>query len=361
MDMLLRSRTYQPMQCLLGAVIAFGLCHGARAQGDADAHQHGAQLEDVISSGKQFVETLRPDLRQKAAFEFETDERFNWHFIPRERQGVMLKEMNLQERRAAHDLLRSVLSSQGYLKATAVMSLEAILRELEGPGAEERRDPEKYWFSVFGSPGSEQPWGFRVEGHHLSLNFSSVDGLIISAAPMFYGANPAEVRSGPRAGLRVLGDEEELARDLVKSLSDEQRGQAVIAEEAYDDIIMAPGEEHAMDWDDPKGLAAREMTDAQSRKLYELITLYATNLRGELAEQELAGLNDDNFGEIRFAWAGGLDRGMGHYYRIQAPTFIIEYDNTQNNANHIHTVWHSRSNNFGLDTLRKHYEDHKHE
>jgi hypothetical protein len=176
---------------------------------------------------------------------------------------------------------------------------------------------------------------------------------------MFYGANPAEVRSGPRAGLRTLAQEEDLARELVKSLSEENRKAAIIEAEAPRDIITAPG--YAIDMLKPVGLAASELTDDQARKLRQLIVLYATNLRAELAHQELSQLTGENFGQVRFAWAGGLERGEGHYYRIHGPFFIIEYDNTQNDANHIHAVWHSLTNDFGLDTLKKHYEEHQHE
>jgi hypothetical protein len=354
-----RSRWHRFVSFLLTAAMSLGMLQAAAAHEGDDAHHHGEYAEAIIASAKAFLDALRPELREKASFEFATDERLNWHFIPRERLGLTLKEMNVEERRAAHDLLRSFLSDQGYLKATSVMSLEAILRELEGPGAEERRDQEKYHFSVFGTPSAEGPWGFRVEGHHLSLNFSSLHGLIVSSAPMMFGANPAEVRSGPRAGLRVLAQEEDLARALVKSLSDEQRKTAVIEATAPRDVITVPG--YAINLLQPQGLAASEMTPEQSHMLHRLIGLFANNLRGELAHYELSQLNEENLGQVRFAWAGSLERGEGHYYRIHGPFFVIEYDNTQNDANHIHAVWHSLANDFGLDALKKHYEEHKHE
>jgi hypothetical protein len=350
---------HQSVAYLLSALLALGVLQVAAAHEAGDAHQHGDHAAEIIASAKAFVEALRPESREKATFEFATDERLNWHFIPRDRLGLPLGEMNIEERRAAHDVLRSFLSAQGYLKATSVMSLEAILREIEGPNGRMVRDQERYYFSVFGTPSAEEPWGLRVEGHHLSLNFSSVHGMIVSSAPMMFGANPAEVRSGPRAGLRVLAEEEDLARELVKSLSEAHRKTAIIEATAPRDVITVPGYE--IDMLKPAGLAASEMSAEQAQLLHQLIALFANNLRGELAQQELSQLTDEKFGQVRFAWAGGLERGEGHYYRVHGPFFIIEYDNTQNDANHIHAVWHSLNDDFGLDTLRKHYEAHQHE
>jgi hypothetical protein len=314
----------------------------------------------MVVAANHFLETLDPQLRAKASFPFDSDERFNWHFIPRERFGVSLKEMNLQQRRAAHTLMRTALSTKGYLKATAIMSLEPILRALEHdrPDVEQVRDEEKYWFSIFGEPSADKPWGWRVEGHHLSLNFSSVDRSLVASLPAFFGANPAEVKSGPRAGLRVLAAEEDLARVIMASLTDAQKQQAVILVEAPRDIITAPG--HQIDIGRPAGLPVTAMTDEQKSLLRQLVQEYAHNLRRDLASAELESIKHAGIDKIHFAWAGSLARGEGHYYRIHGPTFIIEYDNTQNDANHIHTVWHSMTNDFGHDLLRKHYEQNPH-
>ena len=326
----------------------------------AVAHEgHGVVSKEMISVAQAFLNSLDPKLRQQATFAFDSPVRTNWHFIPKERLGVMLKELSLEQRREAHRFIRSALSNKGYLKAVAVMSLERILRELERdrPDAEQRRDEEKYWFAIFGEPQSAEPWGWRVEGHHLSLNFSSIHGLVVST-PMFFGANPAEIRTGPKAGFRVLGREENIARRLVQSLDASQRQRAVIAVEAPSDVITGPGQE--IDLGDPAGLPAADMSSVQAKMLVRLISEYFTNLRPELAHAELESIDRGGPENIYFAWAGGLEPGQGHYYRIHGPTFVIEYDSTQNDANHIHTVWHSLTDDFALDMLRRHYSEAPH-
>jgi hypothetical protein len=268
--------------------------------------------------------------------------------------------MNVEQRRAAYTLLRTALSSQGFLKATTIMSLEGVLRELEAdrPDVEQIRDPEKYWFSVFGDPAADAPWGWRVEGHHLSLNFSSATGKVIATTPSFYGANPAEVRHGPRAGLRVLANEEDLARAIMTAASPEQRQRALLSADAPNDIITAPG--NSIDLGKPAGLAAADMSNVQKTLLRRLLSEFAHNLRHELAQRELAAIEEAGIDHVHFAWAGSVNPGEPHYYRLHGPTFILEYDNTQNDANHVHAVWHSRENDFGLDFLRRHYEDNPH-
>ncbi len=317
-----------------------------------------AVTADMVAKATAWLETLDDQQRNAASFDFDSDERLNWHFIPRDRLGLPIKQMSLTQRRAAYGLLRSGLSHEGYLKATTIMSLEGILRELEKdrPGNEERRDPEKYWLSVFGTPSATEPWGWRFEGHHLSLNFSSVAGLTVAATPLFLGANPAEVRTGPHAGQRVLAAEEDLARRLMLSLSETDRKAALLAAEAPEEVFTVPGK--PIDLGEPAGLAFAAMPPPQQRQLERLISQVVRTLRGELAGKALQDIRHAGFDRVHFAWAGSLQRGEGHYYRISGPTFIIEYDNTQNDANHIHVVWHSLEGNFGLDALRRHYEHH---
>jgi hypothetical protein len=321
---------------------------------ESPLHRVNANMAKMTSS---FLDALSDDLREKATFAFDGPERTDWHFIPKERLGVTLKEMNLEQRRAAHRLMKNALSVKGYLKATTIMSLEQILRVLEAdrPGTIERRDQEKYWFAVFGEPGAEKPWGWRVEGHHLSINFSSVSGVIVSSTPFFLGANPAEVRTGPRTGLRVLGDEEDIGRRIMRTLDREQRKVALIDTEAPADVITVPG--HEIDLGAPAGIALDEMPAGKRRQVFALIRELVSNLRGELAAAEMKTIRESDAGKIHFAWAGSLRPGEGHYYRIHGSTFIIEYDNTQNEANHAHIVWHSMTNDFGLDTLKNHHAE----
>ena len=315
---------------------------------------------DMASKAAAWLDSLDDRQRQEASFPFDSDERLNWHFIPRERLGLPIKQMSLTQRRLAYGLLRSGLSHEGYLKATTIMSLEGILRELEKdrPGNEARRDPEKYWLSVFGTPSASEPWGWRFEGHHLSLNFSSVSGLAVAATPLFLGANPAEVRAGPHAGQRVLAAEEDLARQLMLSLNEADRKTALLAADAPEEVFTVPGK--PIDLGKPAGLAFAAMPPLQQRQLEQLIAQVARTLRGELAREALRAIRHAGLDRVHFAWAGGLERGEGHYYRVHGPTFIIEYDNTQNDANHIHVVWHSLESNFGLDALQRHYQQHSH-
>ena len=319
------------------------------------SNRHGVNTE-MVTQVKAWLKLLTEEQRESACFPFESDERLNWHFVPRERLGLPLKAMDLKQRRAAYRLMQTGLSHQGYLKATTIMSLESILRELEKdrPGNEDRRDPEKYWFSVFGVPSETEPWGWRLEGHHVSINFSSVSGAVAAATPLFLGSSPAEIRTGPRAGQRVLAAEEDMARKLIVSLQGNHAERSVIASEAPDEVLTVP--DASLDLGEPQGVSEEEMDSIQQALFRRLVEQIVRTLRGELADDVLAGISDNEWKELSFAWAGSFKRGQGHYYRIQGPSFIIEYDNTQNEANHAHVVWHSLDNNFGLDALRRHYE-----
>jgi hypothetical protein len=306
----------------------------------------------MTEAANRFLAALTPEQKAKATFSFEDDERQNWHFIPKERKGLPLREMNSYQKHLAAALLSAGLSQQGYIKAVTVMSLEDVLRVLEKDDGE-RRNPEKYYFSVFGKPGEESTWGYRVEGHHLSQNYTVVKGKV-AGAPSFFGANPAEVREGPRAGLRTLAAEEDLGRDLLNALDAAQRKVAIVDQTAYKDILTSANRKASLEGQ-ASGLSATKMNSKQFALLMTLLEEYAQNMPEQLArarEEQVkkAGKN------IFFAWAGGGDRGAPHYYRVQAPTFLVEYDNTQNNANHIHSVWRDYNGDFGLDLLKTHYQ-----
>lgn len=305
-----------------------------------------------------FLESLDSDLKKQATFQFDGSERTDWHFIPKDRVGVSFKEMTLPQRRAARVLMRSVLSEKGYLKATTIMSLEQVLRLLEADreNVNEIRNPEKYWFAVFGDPKGDKPWGWRVEGHHLSLNFTSVDGMVMGTAPIFLGSNPAEVRVGPRIGLRVLGDEEDRARDLMALFKPAQRKKVIIDTKAPRDVLTVPGQ--PIDAAKPAGLAASDMTKRQQSMLKQILASFLRHLRTQLAADEIRKAEAAGIEQIHFAWAGSLDPAENHYFRIHGPTFILEYDNAQ--GNHAHLVWHSRDNDFGAAVLRHHYETSPH-
>jgi len=314
--------------------------------------------EEMASAANTFLASLSPEQKSKATFEFKGDERYDWHFVPRERKGISLKELTPAQRPLAHALLNSGLSQRGYASAVTIISLEQILKEIEG-GRGPARDPELYFVQVFGSPGPKGAWGWRFEGHHLSLNFTVVEGRAVAGAPNFFGTNPGEVRDGPRKGLRVLGAEEDMGRKLVMSLDDSQRKTAIFSADAPKDIIT--GNARKAQIEGKQGLPFMQLTPPQRQQLAALVELYANRLRGEMAGQDLRRIADKGWDQVVFAWAGGTELRQPHYYRVQGPTFLIEYDNTQNNANHVHSVWRDLENDFGEDALRKHHEQHAHE
>jgi hypothetical protein len=315
----------------------------------------------MAETANRFLQSLTPEQREKAQFKFGDEERYFFHYIPsddfpktlkRPRMGLTLREMSPQQKHLASALLSAGLSQQGYIKATTIMSLEEVLRAVEGDSGE-RRNPEKYHFSVFGEPSEKGTWGYRIEGHHVSLHFTVIDGEA-TGNPTFFGSNPAEVRSGPLKGLRVLGNEEDKARALLESLTPEQKKAAIVDGKAYADILTAATRVAALEGK-PSGLHYSKMTAAQKLLLNNLISEYIDNVPAELAEQRRARMKEAK-GEIWFAWAGVEERGGPHYYRVQTPQILIEYDNTQNRANHVHSVWRDFKDDWGQDLLKRHYE-----
>jgi hypothetical protein len=328
----------------------------------------------MLDAALGFLDGLGPALREKALFAFDSEERFNWHYVPtkrdglpealrklyHERKGVSLKEMSGAQRTAAHALLRSALSTQGYLKATGIMIMEEVLRETEVALGQDpnvvslARDPELYFFTVFGKPSNDAAWGWRVEGHHLSLHFSSVTAELVATTPMFMGSNPAVVLHGTHAGLSLLGAEAGIARELLNSLDTQQSAQAIIAATAPDEIITGNGRKASLEM--MAGLSGSRLNGVQRALLIRLIQEYGANLRPDLADVQLDRIAPAEVERIHFAWAGSIEAGKPHYYRVHSPRLLIEFDNTQNNANHIHAVYRDLANDFGEDMLRLHYE-----
>jgi hypothetical protein len=310
-----------------------------------------------------FLESLTPQQRARAAFPFESEDRLRWHFIPNEtfpRKGLMIKDMNETQRRLAHDLLRSGLSAHGYLKVTSIIELEDILKVIEA-GGKMARNKEEYLFSIFGTPAAKGQWGWRFEGHHVSVRFAVADGAVthnLASSPMFLGANPAEVQEGDKKGLRVLADEEDAARALVMALPAELQKQAIVDAVAPSDILT-------MNKTDIKplpdqGVLYAALPAKQQALLSRLIEVYTSNMETDIAAERLAKIKAAGMDKIRFAWRGETDKGKKHYYSVQGPTFLIEYDNTQNNANHIHSVWRDFKGDFGRDVLREHLKEVEH-
>ncbi len=313
----------------------------------ARAHDTNASM---VQTAKTFLASLDSGQLAKAQFQFADEERENWHFIPKPRKGLPLREMTPTQQHLAFALLSSGLSTQGFIKAVEIMSLEDVLKELEH-GTGPVRDPLGYFFSVFGEPSPAGTWGFRIEGHHVSQNFTFAGGTL-AGSPEFFGANPAMVKEGPRQGLRVLASEEDLGRALIAALNPEQRKIAIVDPVAYKDIFTMASRQAALDGQ-PNGIPATRLDAAQNRLLQKLLEEYANNVAPPLAARRLDQIHRSN--HIFFAWAGGVEKGQPHYYRIQSDRFLIEYDDTQNNGNHIHSVWRDYQGDFGRDLLKDHY------
>lgn len=315
--------------------------------------------------------SLTPEQRTKMALPLDSPDRTRWNYVPTTtfpRKGLPLKEMTEPQRKLAHELLRTALSARGYSTTTSIMNdLEAILRDTEaaaraaaggGRGGGMVRDPELYFFTIFGTPSAKGNWGWRVEGHHVSLHFTLGNGDMVVAAPSFWGTNPAEVREGPKKGLRVLDKEQDSGRALVMALDESQRKTAVITETAPRDIITTTAV--TTDPLTPPGIAASALTPKQRELLMQIVDVYTSQMTADIAAERQAELKKAGVEKITFAWAGPVEPGQKHYYRVQGPTFLIEFDNTQNDGNHIHSVWRDFDSDFGRDLLREHLAMVKH-
>ena len=324
----------------------------AVAQDRIHAHPQTPSASIMTETANRFLAALTPEQNAKATFPFDADERMNWHFIPKERKGLPLRAMSPYQRHLASALLAAGLSQQGYIKAVTIMSLEDVLRMMENDSGE-RRNPEKYYFSIFGAPSDAGVWGYRVEGHHCSQNYTVVNGQAIDG-PSFFGANPAEVRQGPRKGLRTLAAEDELGLEVIQSLDPPQQKTAIVDAAAYKDILTAASRKAALQGQ-PSGLSAAKMNAKQFDLLMSLMQEYAHNVPGQLAERRRKQI-DDAARNIFFAWSGGTTRTDPRYYRVQTASFLIEFDDTQDGANHIHSVWRDYNGDFGGDLLKSHYD-----
>ncbi|HEY5968227.1 MAG TPA: DUF3500 domain-containing protein [Chitinophagaceae bacterium] len=321
----------------------------------------GANLSDMSKTASVFLQTLSEKQKAKIQFGFNEEERYNWHYIPRSRKGLTLNEMTSQQIKDAFGLLRTALSDTGFNKASSIIQLENILREVESrPSNDTYRDAGNYFFSIFGNPATDKIWGWRLEGHHVAFNFSSKDNRLVSGTPGFLGSNPAVVLSGSEKGKYILKDETELGFALLYSLSKEQKDKAIISNKAPGEILTAASR-HAM-INDPKGILYNELSSSQQQIFMQLLSIYIHRYTRTFAQVMMKEIEEAGLNNLRFAWAGDQQPGIGHphYYRIQGPTIIIEYDNVQNDANHIHTVIRDLKNDFGGDELLKHYKNDQH-
>lgn len=317
------------------------------------AEDPGAQLTTFADS---FLGTLTDEQKAIAVMQYDSPKRVDWHFIPKQtRKGLVMREMNTAQQTAALRLVRAALSEAGYTKARKIMQLESLLNELEGEGGNWERDPEKYYLTIFGSPGNTTTWGLSFEGHHLSLNFVCRDGRIVDSTPQFFAANPATVMNdvpGPtKRGTRVLREEEQLAFDLVNSLDGAQRETAILSDKAPREIRFA-GDAQA-DVGEPEGISLSGLNQVQQGQLKSLVKVYVDAVADKVAQRRRASIESGGWEQIHFAWAGATKPGIGHYYRIRGGEFLIEFVNTQpdaagNPANHIHAVYRDLTGDFDL-------------
>lgn len=313
--------------------------------------------KEMAAVAQRFMDAVDSSLQ--AEYLFQDAERFNFHFFPIARRGVSLNKLSEGQKQLGYALMSSALSHAGNQKAFTIMSLGDYLRKTdEFPNV--HRDSDQYHFTVFGKPSEKGTWGFRVEGFHLSLNVTIVKGRWVSITPSFFGVIPATVPAGSRKGLQVLKLETELGRALAESLSEEQRkiGFGEIPDFLTETVGgLTTGNQRKIERENPQGVSAAAMTDQQRGVLMELVNEHVGRIRREFAEQDLARIESAGIENIHFRWAGGLKPGEPHHYLIQGPTFLIEYDNTQDNANHVHCVYRDFDNDFG-DAILKHYDKH---
>ena len=322
----------------------------------ASIHCHA---QDLVSSANAFLNSLDEKLKAKVQYTMDNPERFSWFFVPRDRNGVSMKNLSVAQREAALTMLRVSLSEQGYTKATSIMAMENVLREIESRTQDDTyRDPVNYYITIFGEPSKNTIWGWRFEGHHISLNFTSSKNKIVSSTPNFFGSNPGTVPQGSEKGKQILKQETDLGYELCNSFTPDQKAKAIFSERAPNDIVTM--NRRKVELLTPTGLSYQEMNESQQKLFMKLLDIYVANYQLGFSKTLMAKIKKEGIENLSFAWAGSLTPGKGNYYRIQNPVLLIEYDNTQTNANHVHTVVRDLTNDFAEDILREHYQNEKH-
>jgi hypothetical protein len=321
-----------------------------------------AQNNDNVKIGSAkataFIQTLNETQKKRVSFPLNEMTRYEWHYVPSTmlgRTGISVKDLDSTAKQAFYELLKTFLSNEGYAKTLDIMSLEHILKELEPNNT--HRIPENYYVSIYGDPEKDATWAWKFTGHHLALNFTVIDDKL-AFAPLFLGANPAEVKSGPQKGKRVLKNEEDLAFEIIHSMTPEQKAKTIFDTRAFSDIVTTNSQE--VNRLKPAGILAKDMTEQQKITLNKLIMVYLSSMPTAIAETRMKRVIKEDMNAIRFGWTGSAEYGKGHYYRIQGNSFLIEFDNTQNNANHIHAVWRDFNGDYGRDLLKEHYKNAPH-
>ena len=311
----------------------------------------------MLVAAQAFLASLSEEQRALALLPRQSPDRTTWTYVPGARKGVAWSDLDDKQRRAGHRLLQAALSEKGYDKIESIRALEPVLAELEGGNT--GRDPEKYWFVFFGEPSREKSWLWRYEGHHVSLTFALHKDVVFSSTPQLLWSNPAEVQSGASKGKRVLAREQDLAFQFVESLAPGQRGEAVLSDAAPVDIVTGSSRKAAIEG--RLGLSFTKLGPPQKELLRQLILVHTEVQSVAEQKRRMASVEKEDFADIVFAWLGPVRRDARHYYRIQGKGFVIEYDNTQSDGNHIHTVWRDFDGDFGADLLEDHYEHgHRH-
>jgi hypothetical protein len=313
--------------------------------------------QSPAAAAKKFIGLLDSSQHHEAVYPFDDEERYVYHYFPvNDRKGLSLAAMSPAQRDAAFALVRSCIDGQAEKKIREIIQLEVLLKQIENRPAEDHfRDPGKYFFTVFGIPSANTTWGWRIEGHHVYFNFSAKDNKLVGGSPAFLGSNPAIVQSGPDKGKEILKEEKETGLALLKLLNDDQKKKAIFSAEAPGEIITGIKRDASME--NNQGITFASLNSGQQEQLLAIITLYVHRFTKVFASDMLDEIRKAGLDNIRFAWAGSEATGPGHphYYRIQGPTIIIEYDNTQNNGNHLHTVVRDLKHDFGGDALLQHY------
>jgi hypothetical protein len=319
---------------------------------------HKGRCQDLVAAAGKLISLLDSNQKTRALYPFDIDERYNFYYFPVDnRKGIAMDELNDTQKQAVIDLLKTSLSDETVKKVNEIMAHEIILKALENRKPEDHfRDPGKYYLTIFGIPSARTIWGWRFDGHHVCLNFSAKEKKLVAGTPGFLGANPAVVQEGPEKGKEILKEEKEMGFTLLHALSAEELKKAIIDKTAPGEIVTRNNRKAMIDH--PEGIRYNELTNTQQEILLKLINLYIHRFTKLFADDMLREIQKAGLENLRFAWAGSMEPGIGkpHYYRIQGPTILIEYDNSQNNANHVHTVVRDLEHDFGGDVLLEHYK-----
>jgi len=316
-----------------------------------------SQAQKAVAAANRFMAMLDPGQKDSTVFPFDGDERLNYHFVPLRRKGITFNDMNDEQKRAALDLMRTCMSEESFQKVAQIRQLDDVLKVLENRKPEDHfRDPGNYHISIFGIPSANSIWGWRFEGHHISFNFSFDKQTLTAGTPAFLGSNPAIVLSGPEKGKQVLKEETDKGFALLHSLNNAQLQKAVIDTAAFKDILTF--DKRSAMLGNPVGIKYAELNKEQQALMLQLIGTYVHRFTKLFADDMLKEIEHTGLDNLWFAWAGSTkeELGKGTYYRVQGPTIVIEYDNTQNNANHVHSVVRDLKHDFGGDELLEHYK-----